>query len=127
MAETPGPPRSRTSFGMIVVRYGIGAVMVLAGIVLIAVNPGGFGVDGFAMAVGGGLSVVLINVLFRLGVSGDREREQEEQARRYFDEHGVWPDEEPKVRAREWTLARGVVTPEQEERARERERTNPPR
>jgi hypothetical protein len=105
---------------MAVVRYGLGGVMVLAGIVFIVVNPGGFGVDGFAMAVGGGLSVVLINFLFRLGVSGDRERDQEEQARRYFDEHGVWPDEEPRIRAREWTLARGVVTAEQEERERQR-------
>jgi hypothetical protein len=103
---------------MIVVRYGIGAVMVLAGIVMIVINPGGFGVDGFAMAVGGGLSVVLINFLFRLGVSGDRERDREEEARRYFDEHGVWPDE-PEARARRWTLARGVVTAEQEERERQ--------
>lgn len=104
---------------MIVVRYGIGAIMVLAGIVFIVVDPGGFGVEGFAMAVGGGLSVLLINFLFRIGVSGDREREQEEQARRYFDEHGVWPDEEPKPRAREWQLPPGVVTPEQEERERQ--------
>lgn len=90
---------------MMIVRYGIGAVMVIAGIVVIVVNPGGFGVDGFAMAVGGGLSVLLINFLFRLGVSGDRERDQEEEARRYFDEHGVWPAEEPKPRGRKWTLA----------------------
>jgi hypothetical protein len=46
------------------------------------------------MAVGGGLSVLMINFLFRLGVSGDREREAEERARRYFDEHGRWPDED---------------------------------
>ncbi len=104
---------------MIVVRYGIGVVMVMAGIVMIAVNPGGFGVDGFAMAVGGGLSVLLINYLFRLGVSGDREREQEEAARRYFDEHGVWPDEETGRPGRRWTLARGVVTADDEERNRE--------
>jgi hypothetical protein len=76
------------------VRYGIGAVMVIGGIVVLIVNPGGFGVDGFAMAVGGGLSVLMINFLFRLGVSGDREREAEERARRYFDEHGRWPDED---------------------------------
>jgi hypothetical protein len=110
-----GGMTSRPSVGMIIVRYGIGAVMVVAGIVMIVVNPGGVGVDGFAMAVGGGLSVLLINFLFRLGVSGDREREQEEEARRYFDEHGVWPDEEPKPAGRHWTLARGLVTPEQEE------------
>lgn len=78
---------------MLIVRYGVGAVMVLGGIVLLIVSPAGLGVDGFAMAVGGGLSVLLINFLFRLGVSGDREREEEERARGYFDEHGVWPDE----------------------------------
>jgi hypothetical protein len=38
--------------------------MVLAGIVMIVVNPGEFGVDGFAMALEGGLSVLLINFLF---------------------------------------------------------------
>lgn len=103
---------------MAVLRYGIGGVMVLVGIVLLVINPGGFGVDGFGMAVGGGLSVLLINFLFRLGVSGDKEREQEEQARRYFDEHGVWPDEEPRPRGRTWTLAPGVVTAEQEGRDR---------
>jgi hypothetical protein len=79
---------------LIVVRYGIGTALVLAGLVLLVINPSGIGVDGFAMGAGSGLSVLLINFLFRLGVSGDREREAEEQARRYFDEHGVWPDEE---------------------------------
>lgn len=120
MAEDPKAPPARSSIGLNVVRYGIGAGMVLAGIVIIAINPGGFGVDGFAMAVGGGLSVLLINFLFRLGVSGDKEREQEEAARRYFDEHGVWPDEEPKARGRQWTLAPGVVTAEQEKQEQER-------
>lgn len=111
----PGPDRSGRAIGLIAVRYGIGVVMVIAGIVVIAINPGGFGVDGFAMAVGGGLSVLLINFLFRLGVSGDRERESEEAARRYFDEHGVWPDEEPAPARRRWTLAPGVPTADQEE------------
>lgn len=69
--------------------------MVAAGIVLLILNPGGFGVDGFALAVGGGLSVLMINWLFRLGVSSDLEREEEERARQYLEEHGYWPDEEP--------------------------------
>lgn len=94
MVDQPQSENPRPSAWTIVVRYGIGAVMVIAGFVMVVINPGGFGVDGFAMAVGGGLSVLLINWLFRLGVSGDREREREEEARRYFDEHGVWPDEE---------------------------------
>ena len=100
-------------------RYGIGGVLVLAGVIVLAVNPGGFGVDGFAMAAGSGLSVLLLNFLFRLGVSGDREREREEAVRRYFDAHGVWPDDEPWPARRQWTLAPGVITAEQEE---ERER-----
>lgn len=46
------------------------------------------------MAVGGGLSVLLLNTLYRIGVQGEREREQEEDAREYYAEHGVWPDQE---------------------------------
>lgn len=116
------PPKQgeNRSVGLLVVRYGLGVALVIAGIVLVAVNPSGFGVDGFAMAVGGGLSVLLINFLFRLGVSGDLEREREEQARRYFDAHGVWPDEEECRRGRTWTLPRGVVSPEDEEAERQR-------
>jgi hypothetical protein len=67
--------------------------MVLAGIVLLVISPSGNGPTGFAMAVGGGLAVLMLNFLFRLGVSGDRERAREEAARTYFDEHGEWPDE----------------------------------
>jgi hypothetical protein len=106
------------AIGLLLLRYGIGGVMVLAGIVMLIVDPSGLGVDGFAMAVGGGLSVLLINFLYRLGVSGDREREEEERARTYFDEHGEWPEEVPRVRERKWRLAAGVQTLEDEEEAR---------
>jgi hypothetical protein len=97
MAEQPQPepPARPASPAVAAIRYGIGAVMVTGGIVVLIVNPGGFGVDGFAMAVGGGLSVLLINWLYRMGVEGDRERDAEERARRFFDEHGRWPDDPP--------------------------------
>lgn len=45
------------------------------------------------MLVGAGLSVALLNLLYRVGVQGDRERESEDDARRYFDRHGRWPEE----------------------------------
>jgi hypothetical protein len=120
MTQPPTPEQDPgQSVGMLILRYGIGGVMVLAGIVLLVVNPGGFGVDAFAMAVGGGLSVLLINFLYRLGVSGDKEREAEEHARTYFDAHAVWPDEDHEtVRGRKWTLPAGVKTLEDEERER---------
>ena len=84
------------SAGLFAVRYGIGAVMVLAAVVVLIVVPSdiGFIRDGIwiASALGAVLSVVLLNMLYRLSVSGDREREREEEARRYLDEDGVWPD-----------------------------------
>ncbi len=78
---------------LLVLRYGIGGAMALAGIILLVTNSGGFGVDGFALGVGGGLSLIMLNFLYRLGVSGDRERDQEEEARTYLERHGYWPDE----------------------------------
>ena len=123
MRQTPNTVQEpRRSIGILLLRYGIGAVMVLAGIVMLIVDPSGLGVDGFAMAAGGGLSVLLVNFLYRLGVSGDREREQEERARVYFDEHGEWPEEEERARGRSWALAPGVQTAEDETRERERPR-----
>jgi hypothetical protein len=92
-AMTP-QPESSTSPLTWFVRWGLGGVMVLAGVVLLIWSPGGFGTEGFSMAVGGGLSVIMLNWLFRLGVSGDRDREAEERARQYFDRHGRWPDED---------------------------------
>jgi hypothetical protein len=104
---------------MLIVRYGIGGAMVFAGIVMLIISPSGLGPEGFGMAVGGGLAVLLLNLLYRVGVSGDREREQEERAREYFDEHGEWPDEEPSA-GRKWRLAAGVRTLEDELAERER-------
>ena len=52
------------------------------------------GLEGGALLVSAGLSVWLMNLLFRVGVKGDRERDDEDRARAYFDEHGRWPDEE---------------------------------
>jgi hypothetical protein len=77
------------------IRYGLPAVLVLAGFAVLFIDDGATRFDGFAMFVGAGLSVALINVLFRFGAAGDREREEEERAREFFSEHGHWPDEAP--------------------------------
>src|SRR3712207_7910378 len=53
------------------VRYGLPAVLVVAGFVLLVVG-GTKRWDAWAMLVGAGLSVALLNLLFRIGVSGDR-------------------------------------------------------
>jgi hypothetical protein len=74
-------------------RYGVPAGLVLAGFVILLVASGPLRWDGWAMCVGAGLAVLLLNVLFRYGARGDQEREAEEAARRYFAEHGRWPDD----------------------------------
>jgi hypothetical protein len=75
-----------------VVRYGIPLVLVVAGIVFAVVDHDGTGAETWAMFTGAGVSVLLLNVLYRMGVEGDHDRDREERAREYYDEHGHWPD-----------------------------------
>ncbi len=44
--------------------------------------------------VGVALIVWMINWMFRMSLSSNRDRETEERAREYFDEHGRWPGED---------------------------------
>jgi hypothetical protein len=89
----PKPDNNRTL--MIVVRYVIPGVIVLAGILALILNQSLTGLEGLAMGIGVGGSVLLLNVLYRVGVKGDVERDREAEARDFLDEHGYWPDEEP--------------------------------
>ncbi|HEX6457609.1 MAG TPA: hypothetical protein VF032_01725 [Thermoleophilaceae bacterium] len=79
---------------MFTVRYGIAGVLIIIGqVVLVAdTGPTGAGWEGWALFTGAGVAILLLNLLFRMGVEGDRDRQREEDARRYFDEHGRWPD-----------------------------------
>ena len=79
---------------MIWIRYVLPAALVLAGFVVLAVADGSTKWDGFAMCVGAGLAVLLLNVLVRFGAQGDEERQREDEAREYLAKHGRWPDEE---------------------------------
>ena len=77
---------------LVAVRYGLPALLVIVGIAFLAVGgsaPTAAGV----MFIGCAGVVVVANVLFRMGASGDVERQEEEAARHYFDQHGHWPDE----------------------------------
>ncbi len=78
------------------VRYGVPALIFLAGCIVFAVDHDQQrGMEIGAMLIGSALAVLLLNVLFRIGVEGDADRDREEAARVYFDEHGHWPDERP--------------------------------
>src|SRR3954454_20335211 len=81
-----------SAVGLWAVRYGIGIAVILGGIIAAAL---GASIEIGGMAVGGGIAILLLNAIFRLGASGDAERQAEEDARDFFDEHGYWPDERP--------------------------------
>jgi hypothetical protein len=77
------------------VRTWLPVTIIVAGfVVMLATGFSENGVEGGTLLVAAGLSVWLLNLLYRVGVQGDRERDEEDRARAYFDEHGHWPDEE---------------------------------
>ena len=78
---------------MVVVRYALPAVIAVVGVLVLVLDRTLTGLEGFAMGIGVAGSILLLNLLYRIGVAGDRERDDEEAARVYFDEHGRWPDE----------------------------------
>ena len=80
---------------MVSLRYGLPLGIFLLGCALLLIDGGGStGWEGFIMATGAALAVLLLNGLFRLGAQGDREREAEEAAREHFARTGRWPDED---------------------------------
>lgn len=76
-----------------VVRHWLPAAVCGAGLVILLVKRDLNGLEAFCALVGAGLSIYLLNFLYRIGVSGDRERDEEEAAREHFDRHGRWPDD----------------------------------
>jgi chromate transport protein ChrA len=75
------------------IRYVIPAVLVIVGFVILFTTDESLRWEGWAMCVGAGLAILLLNVLYRYGAQGDKERAEEDSAREYFSQHGRWPDE----------------------------------
>src|ERR1700691_4519819 len=83
----PSPPPR----WLVLVRHGVPALVVCAGLIAMCFGTPTALVGGSAL-IGAGLASWLVGWLYRVGVEGDRSREAEEHARRYFDRHGRWPD-----------------------------------
>jgi hypothetical protein len=75
------------------VRYWLPAAVILGGVLSGIVIRTEGALEGAAGVVGAGLSILLLNALIRIGEGGDGDRDAEDEARRYFDVHGRWPDE----------------------------------
>ena len=75
------------------VRFVLPALIVLSGILLAAIGQRESAYLAGALLVSAGVSVALLNLLYRVGVRGDKDRGREEQAREHFDRTGNWPSE----------------------------------
>jgi ABC-type transport system involved in cytochrome bd biosynthesis fused ATPase/permease subunit len=82
------------SIVLVLARVWLPLTIAVAGVIAIVLGHGRTELAGAGVVLLGiALIVWMINWLFRMSIDSNREREQEEQARRYFDEHGRWPDD----------------------------------
>jgi drug/metabolite transporter (DMT)-like permease len=74
------------------IRIWLPLAIAVAGLVLLVV--GGDAAQGAGIVlIGVAALVVLANVLMRLALSSERDREREEARRQYFSRRGRWPNE----------------------------------
>jgi hypothetical protein len=87
----------REGAGLTFVRTGLPLLIAAVGVVFVATGDWGSKTDGTTavgvVLVGTALMVWMLNWMFRMSVDSNLDREREEMAREYFDEHGHWPDE----------------------------------
>jgi hypothetical protein len=88
----------KTAPWVLFLRHGVPALVCLSGIVLLLVEWDINAADGAAMLLGAGGSWWLMGWLFRQGQQGDEERDVEDAARDFLDEHGRWPTDEEERR-----------------------------
>ena len=94
--QTPPPARRRQTPLQRFVRVWLPLLIIASGILLAAILQTDAAYEGGALLVSAGASVWLLNVFFRIGVRGDRERDDETRAREEFERTGRWPDEKPR-------------------------------
>jgi high-affinity Fe2+/Pb2+ permease len=99
MADEPHH-NATTRLLLVATRVWLPLVIAIVGVVAIVIGGTGSNHHSPTLAAAGvalvivGLIVWMVNWLFRMSVQSNRDREQEERAREYFDRHGRWPDEE---------------------------------
>jgi hypothetical protein len=79
-------------------RWWIPGALCLIGVgLMVAEGFSAFGVSAFAAFAGAGSSTWLINFLWRLGVSGDDERDLEARDRVFLATRGRWPSSQERA------------------------------
>jgi hypothetical protein len=90
-ALQPPTSRPRSAWLLAGVRYVLPAGVVIAGIVVMSLGSE-TDLEGGAGIVGAGIAIFFLNWLYRMGASGERQRDEEDAAREFFDRHGRWPE-----------------------------------
>jgi hypothetical protein len=76
------------------IRIWLPVIVTFAGVAVMVIGGGDdVSLEGGAGIIGAGLAIWLMNVLFRVGLDNDRDRDAEDAARDFLDEHGYWPDD----------------------------------
>ncbi|WP_026911839.1 hypothetical protein [Patulibacter minatonensis] len=76
-----------------IVRFWLPALIFAVGLAMVVISPDIIGLEGAALMLGGGLGVVVSNKIHRMGLRGERDRDDELGARTFMQKYGVWPDE----------------------------------
>jgi hypothetical protein len=97
--EQPDARAGSAGTSLILLRYVLPAVIVLAGLIVMMFGSN-VDLEGGASIISAGLALFAISWLYRASFDGDRERDEEEAARAYFSRHGHWPDESPAPQVR---------------------------
>jgi hypothetical protein len=76
-----------------IVRFWLPFLIFVVGAAMLVISPDIVGLEGAALMLGGGLGVVVSNRIHRMGLQGEKDRDDEMDARAFLDKYGVWPDE----------------------------------
>lgn len=79
-----------------ILRYGLPGLMLLVCVVVLIISPDIIGLEIVGIVFGGAAGVALVNHIQRKGFAGDVDRSKEAQARDFFNEYGMWPDQAPR-------------------------------
>ncbi len=91
--DTGSQTRAGTRALLTFVRFVLPALIVLSGVLLAAIGQNESAYEVGALLISAGVSVALLNLLYRVGVRGDKDRGREEAAREHYDRTGHWPGE----------------------------------
>src|SRR5690348_4443126 len=95
MVAMPEPTQREYRRTLFVVRWVLPSVLTLIGLAMVVIEPHGTTLHGGLGVIGAGLAAFLFAFLARVSMTGDTHVSKDEENRRFFDEHGHWPDEDP--------------------------------